>query len=330
MRIMYVLVLSAVITFVIGILSCRRWIKIANRVGIVAVDMNKYDKPKVADMGGIPVIFSITCGILLFSILNHYYLREIPIAHLLAILCSCLIAFSIGLIDDILGRKSGLKKWEKPLLSLLAAVPLMLVVEKDVLSLPFREIRLGLAYSLIVVPVGIVGATNGYNLLAGYNGLEAGMGLIIMAAMTIVGYITSNILVIVVSLIIFEALLAFTYFNWYPARVFPGNAFTHGIGALIGCLAILGNMEFFATILFLPYFLDIILPLRKGLNVEAFGKPNEDGSLSKPYDKIYDLTHLFIVLIQKLKGKVYEKDVTLGILILEIIIASLAIGLIYL
>jgi len=33
----------------------------------------------------------------------------------------------------------------------------------------------GIFYPLAIIPIGIVGAANAYNMLAGYNGLEAGM-----------------------------------------------------------------------------------------------------------------------------------------------------------
>ncbi len=47
------------------------------------------------------------------------------------------------------------------------------------------------------------------------------------------------------------ALLAFLWFNWYPAKVFPGDTLTYSVGALVACIAILGDMEKIAVILFI-------------------------------------------------------------------------------
>ncbi|MEM4706238.1 MAG: hypothetical protein QXW27_01690, partial [Candidatus Methanomethylicaceae archaeon] len=67
------------------------------------------------------------------------------------------------------------------------------------------------------------------------------------------------------------------------------------------------------------------LPLRGRMKTEAFGKVNSDWTLDKPYPKICDVTHLAIVIIKKIKGRVYEKDVTISIIIFEIILAIIGI-----
>jgi UDP-N-acetylglucosamine--dolichyl-phosphate N-acetylglucosaminephosphotransferase len=63
------------------------------------------------------------------------------------------------------------------------------------------------------------------------------------------------------------------------------------------------------------------------MNVEAYAKVNPDGSLDLPYDGIYDLTHLSIKILSKLKKKVYENEVVALILAMEVIIAILGIAL---
>jgi UDP-N-acetylglucosamine--dolichyl-phosphate N-acetylglucosaminephosphotransferase len=121
------------------------------------------------------------------------------------------------------------------------------------------------------------------------------------------------------------SLLAFLRYNWFPAKIFPGDSLTYSVGALIACVAILANAEKIAVILFIPYFLDFLLPLRKKMKVEAFGKPAKDGSIEVPYDKIYDTAHAIIVILKRVKGKAYEYEVTLLILVIEALIAILTL-----
>jgi UDP-N-acetylglucosamine--dolichyl-phosphate N-acetylglucosaminephosphotransferase len=102
---------------------------------------------------------------------------------------------------------------------------------------------------------------------------------------------------------------------------------TYPIGAFIAIAAILGRVEKYGLILFIPYFIDFILPLRKGLKVEAFAKVNKDGSFEPPYDRVYDSTHLAIFILKKIKVKVYEKDVVLLILGFEILLSIACIVL---
>jgi len=39
-------------------------------------------------------------------------------------------------------------------------------------------IDFGLIYPLILIPIGVIGASNMINNLAGFNGMETGMGLV--------------------------------------------------------------------------------------------------------------------------------------------------------
>jgi UDP-N-acetylglucosamine--dolichyl-phosphate N-acetylglucosaminephosphotransferase len=168
-------------------------------------------------------------------------------------------------------------------------------------------------------------AANAFNMLAGYNGLECGMGMIMLSAVGITCYITGNAWVAFLAGVLVSVLAAFMFFNWYPAKLFPGNAFTYVVGSLIAVLVMLGNVEKLALILFIPYYFDFIFPMRKKMNVEAYAKVNPDGSLSMPYDGVYDLTHLSIKIVGKLKEKVYEEDVVVLILAMEIVIAVVGI-----
>ena len=56
-------------------------------------------------------------------------------------------------------------------------------------------------------------------------------------------------------------------------------------------------------------------------DVQAFAKPNADGSLELPYEHLYDTTHVAIWVLKKVKDKVYERDVVLFLVIVQILIA---------
>lgn len=323
-----ILLLPPLIAFLCSFIMTVKWIPIAHKVGLVGIDMNKPTKPKVAEMGGIPILGGILGGILSYVGINTFILGQSSInLALFATTSTILIIAFVGLVDDLLGWKIGLKQWQKPLLTMPAALPMMVAnLGKSAISLPFvGTLELGPLYPFLIVPIGIVGASNGFNMLAGYNGLEAGMGIIILTAMSVVSYYTGSSWVAMIGVVAVASLLAFLYFNWYPARIFPGNSFTYMIGALMACMAILGNIEKLALLLFIPYYMDFVLPLRSRMKTEAFGKVNEDGSLEKPYPKIYDVTHLSIVVLKKVKGKVYERDVTISIMLFEVVLAIIGI-----
>jgi UDP-N-acetylglucosamine--dolichyl-phosphate N-acetylglucosaminephosphotransferase len=193
----------------------------------------------------------------------------------------------------------------------------------------------GLLFPLVIVPLGIIGSTNGYNMLAGYNGLEAGMGVIILTTLSFIAWLMGSGWLSMLSLSMVFALLAFLCFNRFPARVFPGDSLTYSVGAMIACVAILGNMERVALILFIPYFFDMLMFIRfrffGGMkNVEAFAKVGKDGSLEPPHDKTYDLTHLAIKILRKAKKKVYERDVVSLIFVFELVLVAIVLYMWYL
>ncbi|MDD1775845.1 MAG: hypothetical protein LUP94_00660 [Candidatus Methanomethylicus sp.] len=324
------LFLPPVAAFLGTLFLIREWIPAAFRIGLVGKDMNKPDKHPVAEMGGVGVMGGLLAGLLSYISLNTFVLDQASYnLELFATVSSIVIIAFVGLIDDFLGWKIGLKQWQKPLLTIPAALPMMVInAGHSTMSLAFfGDINFGILYPLLIVPIGVVVASNGFNMLAGYNGLEAGMGFVAISFMTLVLYLTGNSWVAMIGLVTLATLVAFLIFNWYPSKIFPGNAFTYMMGAVIACMAILGNVEKLAIILFIPYVIDFILPLRSKMKAEAFAKVNPDGSLEKPYEKIYDSTHLMIVIISKLKKKVFERDVTLSLMALELILGLVGLTL---
>lgn len=306
----------------------KRWIPVAIKVGLVGRDMNKPNKAEVAEVGGIGVLAGVLGGLLYYVSLNTFVLDQLAYnLMLLATISTVVIISFVGLTDDFLGWKKGLKQWQKPLLTLPAALPMMVInAGQSWISLPVvGDINLGILYPLIIIPFGIVGAANGFNIIAGFNGLEAGMGIIMLSSMSIVTYLNGSAWVTMIGLSTMGALLAFLIFNWYPAKIFPGNSLTYMVGAILACMAILGNAEKLAIIIFIPYFLDFFLVARSRFKAEAFAEVNEDGSLEKPYEKIYHLTHLMIAIVGKMKGKVLERDVTISILLIEVIFTTIGI-----
>jgi UDP-N-acetylglucosamine--dolichyl-phosphate N-acetylglucosaminephosphotransferase len=182
-----------------------------------------------------------------------------------------------------------------------------------------------LIYPLIFIPIGITGATTVYNFLAGFNGLEAGQGIIILSFLSFISYMTGSSWLAIIGLCMVASLFGFYIFNKYPARVFPGDIMTWSVGALIAIMAILGNYEKIAVFIFIPYIIEFFLKLRGGLKKYSFGKPKKDGSLDLKYNKIYGLTHLSINMLKKYKKNVYEKDVVYLIFLFQIIFCLIAL-----
>ncbi len=325
-------VIAYVISFGMTLFFMPKWMHYARDRKFVGRDMHKTKNTMIPEAGGIVVLSAIILSLLYYaSVQLFFYHHQYLLVVILGAIASVFLIGTIGVFDDLRGWKKGLKQWQKPLLTLPAAIPFLLVnLDRTTIDLPFiGVVDVGLLFPLLFIPVAIVGASNAFNMLAGYNGLEAGMGIIILGSLGILAHLNGHNVGVVFCLIGFCALLAFMIFNWYPSRVFPGDTMTYPIGSYIAICAILGSVEKFALLLFIPYYLDFLLPLRKRMKVEAFAKVKADGSFDVPYDTIYDSTHLVIHLLKKFKKKVYEKNVVLTILSFELVLAFLCVFLFY-
>ena len=322
-----ILFIVPIVSFFVTLFAIPYWIARARKAGLIGKDMNKYSKPEVPEVGGIIVIFGFLAGILLYIAIKTFYIQSIEfVIEILAVMATILIAAIIGFIDDILGWKIGLRQYQKPILCLIAAIPLAVInAGESYITLPLiGGVDIGILFPLLIVPIAISGAANGFNMLAGYNGLEAGMGAIILTSIGVLTLKTEQF----VALIAFSAvaaLIAFLYYNKYPAKIFPGDTLTYSIGALIAAVAILGNVERAALILFIPYFAELVLKARGKLRKESFAIPEKDNSLD--VKGVYGLEHIAIKLLKKFKPnhKATEKDVVYLILSSELILALLVI-----
>jgi len=292
--------------------------------------MNKISKNKnVAASGGIVVVMSFVLGVLFYIAVRTFILDIDGIGiNIFALLTVILILALVGFVDDVLGWTSkGLSIRFRLFLVFVAAIPLVVInAGSSVINFPFFGfVDVGLFYPLVLIPLGIAGASTTYNFLAGFNGLEAGQGIIILSFLSFIAFLTGSSWLSVVGLCMVASLIIFYFYNKYPARVFPGDILTYSIGALIAGIAILGNFEKIAVFVFMLYIIETGLKVRGGLIKHSFGKVNSDGSLDLPYDKIYGLTHFSIFILKKIKKKVYETDVVYFIFIIQILICLIAL-----
>jgi len=324
------LFLPLLVSFFLTAIFLPNWIKKCRKIGLLWENMNKFNHPKdLAASGGVIVIMSFVLGVLSYIAVRTFVTEGNGLnLEMFALLSVVLILAIVGLVDDLLGwQHGGLSAKLRIFLLVMASIPLVVINAgaHEVIIPFFGVVNLGVLYILFFIPIGVVGATATYNFLAGFNGLEAGQGIIILFFLSFIAYITGSLWLTLIGLIMIVSLSVFYFYNKYPAKVLPGDILTYSIGALIACMAILGNFERIAVFVFIPYIIETGLKLRGKLKKQSFGIPQKDGSLEMPYNKIYGLTHLSLFILKKFKKKVYEKDVVYLIFIFQIFICLLAL-----
>jgi len=324
---MYEIIVSSAVAFLVVVFGIPKWISRAKSKGLVGKDMNKYERPEVAEAGGIIVFLGFVSGLIVL-ILYSIATNSIADAHLYtSVLVSLSIITLIAYLDDTSGWKKGFIRWKKPLLTTIAVIPLLIfIADRTSITLIGIHIQLPyLFYPLVLVPIGFVGATNAVNLLGGFNGLEAGMGVIASATLLWFSLQSENPVFFPLMLLGLVTSLAFLIYNRYPSRVFPGDTYTYFLGGLFAIFAVLGQFQTATILIMAPYILEGIIKSReipyilqkhKPFKPECFGKISKDNSMKEPYKEIWSLTHIIIKIIRKIKGKCYENDVTTTILTL--------------
>jgi len=302
MTILVVFMTALILTYV----STPFIIKRLKEKKFVSKDMNKEGEIYVAKFGGATVFLGFIIAILLPLQLTDMNIIDEKIL-IAAALTTSLIAF-LGFVDDIL----DIPDVYRVIFPIFTAIPLMLVMTNiSSITIPLLgtiEMNFGTLifpiigtitlnlYALILIPIGIIACSNLVNLLAGFNGLETGAGIIIsiflIALLFMSGLNSNRIIAIYILVGLIGALLSFIIFNWYPAKVFPGNILTYLIGSIIAVVVILGGIEFYGAIVLGPQIIEFLLKALSKFKAENFGKC-KNGKLS--YEgKTYSLTHFLM------------------------------------
>lgn len=303
------------------------WVKIAQNGQLTGRDINKHNGGQVAESGGMGLILGISVGLLAYVFIKTFFIgTETNLTIIMAMLITILLSGILGFIDDIIGWKTGLRQWQKPLLTLPIAIPLMVVnAGNTFVDIPFvGSVDLGILYAMILIPIGVVGAANGFNMLAGINGLEAGLGAIILSSMGVIAYASGAYWLVIVIGVIVSALIGFLIFNKYPAKVFPGDSLTYSIGATIAGVAVVGSMQKAALILFGLYFIELILKARVRFKGESFGIAQPNGTIKSP-QKIISMTHVSMRILEKVFGRATERTTVYLLYAMQALLAVIAV-----
>jgi len=228
----------------------------------------------------------------------------------------------IGLIDDLL----LIRQHVKALLPLFASLPLVAVrAGVTRMDLPFFGlVEFRFLYPLLLVPLAITGASNATNMLAGFNGLEAGLGVVMCATVGLVAYLRGSTEAVIISFAMLGALLAFLRYNWYPARILIGDIGTLTIGAVVASSVIVGNIERVGIILIIPFFIEFFLKLRGKFKQQSWCRVREGKLVCERKGEVYGLGRL----VMHLSGGISERNLVLVLIFVEVVFALVALALV--
>jgi len=287
--------------------------------GIVGKNINSLQQEDIAEMGGLMIVAGFSAGVILIISLKTFLglLESVSLTSILAVFSTIMIVSLIGIFDDLISIKQGVKAF----MPVFAALPLIALKEGfTIMKIPFIGfVDFGIYYHLVLIPLGITGAANAVNMLAGFNGLEAGMGLVVLGSLAVITYLIGETTAFILSIVMLGALLATLYFNWFPAKILIGDVGTLTIGAVIASIVIIGNVEMAGGIIIIPYVIDFIIKAKNRFPY-SFGVC-KDGKLYCPDSGPVGLGQL----IMKMCGGISERNLVLLLMGIEAVFGVVAI-----
>jgi UDP-N-acetylglucosamine--dolichyl-phosphate N-acetylglucosaminephosphotransferase len=198
--------LNAVLTHVL----LRNFSWILMKQGVVGLDVNKPDRPRIPEEGGIAITISLMIS---FALHTHFFgYRWMPLIMLTTLLIAC-----IGVFDHF----RELRPYPKmAYCALIGGIYSGSYLSDTSLGLPgaiVAFIAVALAYSLLV---------NAFNLLAGFNGLESGLAVLSSGALGTYFLVEGRAQEASIAFLVTISYAVSYNFNRYPAKLFIGNSGT--------------------------------------------------------------------------------------------------------
>ncbi|MBN1923694.1 MAG: hypothetical protein JW791_02950 [Nanoarchaeota archaeon] len=301
-------VITLTVSFLVTYFVTPAFIRFFRNIGVATSDVHKKNKPMLPSSGGIAVVAGIISGLFIYIALNTFIFKEsFELIGLFSAITSILIITLSGFFDDLNSKqhsyegfsyKEGLKQWQKPLFTLPAVIPLMVInAGTTTMSIPLLgTINFGLLYPLLIVPIAIVGCANMVNLLGGFNGVETSMGIIYTFSLGLYCLIIGQLMPAMILLTTTASLAAFLIFNFVPAKILPGDSLTYTLGGIVAVCTILANVEKFALFTMSLFIVEGVLKARSLIDMKRFasslGVLGNKQVIKSKYKKIYSLTHL--------------------------------------
>jgi UDP-N-acetylglucosamine--dolichyl-phosphate N-acetylglucosaminephosphotransferase len=308
-----------IVSFVVSFVGFPIVIPRLKKAGIVGKNMNSEKQEEIPEMGGLVIAAGFGVGIVFAIFLRTFFdlFLSVSLTSILAVLSTVLIVVIIGVFDDLI----SIGQWIKALIPVFAALPLMAIKEGySIMRIPFvGMVDFGIFYPLVLVPLGITGAAHAFNMLAGFNGLEVGMGVVAIGALAVIAYLNGITASLVILMAVLGALVAALYYNWYPAKILVGDVGTLTIGAVIASAVIVGNYETAGAILVIPYVVDFLIKAKNRFPY-SFGVYRE-GKLYCPNRGAVGLAQL----IMKMCGGISERNLVLVLMGIESVFGVIAI-----
>lgn len=272
----------ATLAFFVNLIFTHFWTKVLFRYFKPGKEIEKKDVPifnslhkkkeGTPTMGGLPIWVTTSVLTTFFWILSNSVdgfwskVNFLSRSQTLLPLGFLILAGLVGMSDDVLGvlRRSGFSLKKRIVFYLVVAAIgawwFYFKLGRDSMNVPFLgDVFIGPWYILYFIFI-IVATSFSMNETDGLDGLSGGVFLTILGALAVISFDQGRMDMVVFLTSLMGALVAFLWFNIYPAKFFMGDTGVMALGFTVGVVALLTD-----TALLLP--LIAVIPFLESMSV---------------------------------------------------------------
>ena len=249
---------------------------VGQRISVFVGESHK-KKEGTPTMGGL--IFIIPTVIITFLLIIT---GKIAFTSNLAIILIVFIGYAtIGFLDDFLSIKKkgneGLTTFQKLVMQLVIALAFFYLYMRNggqtalIVSTLGIDIEMGWFYGVFLLFI-LVGASNAVNLTDGLDGLAGGLSAIAFVAFSLISLVVGFEEIGIFTFVLVGSIVAFLFYNTYPAKVFMGDTGSLALGGVMAAVAILTHREITLLIVALVFVVETLSVILQVIWLTLFKK----------------------------------------------------------
>ena len=213
-------------------------------------------------MGGLMFIFAlIICLLIAIPVMKDY-----SVFYVLALaLCFGLVGFLDDFTKVKFKRNLGLTAIQKMLLQMAVSAIFLYALYRQgtlvpELQIPFTDIpiKMHLMLYIFISMFIMVGCVNAVNLTDGVDGLCGSVTVPVMVFFTAAAIAQNKLDLALMPAALVGALIAYLFYNWYPAKVFMGDTGSLFLGGAVCALAFALNMPLILLLVGFVYLMETL------------------------------------------------------------------------
>ncbi len=195
--------------------------------------IRKFQKEPVLRVAGLSLFLSFCIGCVIVGLGDANLPENSPAG---AFLILGTIMFAIGFLDDLFGVPAFVRLLVQIAVGVAAYLSGMSI---ELVTNPFtgESAPLG-SFGLVFTVLWFVAVPNLINLVDGMDGIAGGIGLFLSLTLAILGFLTSNVALLIMSTAMAGGLVAFLRFNLPPAKVYMGDGGAYLLGYFIAATSL--------------------------------------------------------------------------------------------